>query len=298
MNSNLNRFLTAAAFVCVGFIACKKNDVTQPSTPVQSGTSALLAQATNSISDASNQDNADASEALGTATTLSGDSTGCRVVSFNPSRDVYPHLKTVDFGNGCTGPDGITRSGKKLITVYANWKDAPNGTLLTETTFSNYWVDSVNVSGNVKIYIDSSCKRGPLAMRIVTNKTFTDVKGNTSTYTGVTYWKQIAGDTTSTRADNIYQVTGSASGSAVLDGATALTWSSKIDPQNPVIKMGNCMYRSKGGIEATLKLATGSVFKEYLDYGNGSCDNKATLTINNGTPQEVTLPLRFWPISL
>ncbi len=298
MKINLKRFLTAAALVCIGFISCKKNDVSQPSSSAQSSTQTLLTQATNVITDASNQQNADASEALGTATTMSSDSTDCSVVTFNPSKDVYPNLKTVDFGNGCTGPDGLTRSGKKLVTVYANWKTALNGTLLTETTFSNFWVDSVNVSGNVKIYIDSSCKEGPLALRIVTNKTFTDIKGNTSTFTGVTYWKQIAGDTTTTRADNIYQITGSASGTEVLDGATASTWSSKVDSQNPVTKMGDCYYRSKGGIDATLKLATGSVFHEYLNYGDGSCDNKATLTINNGTPQDITLPLRFWPISL
>lgn len=298
MKINFARFLSAAALLCISLASCKKNDVSQPSNSMPSGTQSLLTQATNAITDASNQQNADASEALGTAATMSPDSTQCRTVSFNPSRDVYPHLKTVDFGSGCTGPDGLTRSGKKLITVYANWKSASNGTLLTETTFSNFYVDSINVAGNVKIYIDSSCKKGPLALKIVTNKTFTDTKGNTSTFTGVTYWKQIAGDTTTTRTDNIYQITGSASGTEVLDGATALTWSSKTDPQNPVIKKGDCYYRSKGGIEATLKLATGSVFHEYLNYGDGTCDNKATLTINNGTPQEVTLPLRFWPISL
>jgi hypothetical protein len=211
---------------------------------------------------------------------------------------VYPHLTTVNFGSGCTGKDGITRSGKKLITVYADWKTAPAGALVSETTFEDFYVDSVNVSGNSKIYIDSSVASGMLGLKIITDKTLTDSKGNTSTYIATNYWTQTAGNSTTTKADNVYRITGSASGSEVLDGATMLTWTSIIDPANPVIKMGDCVYRSKGDIKIHLNVEGNSPFNEQLDYGNGACDDDATLAINRGIPQQVTLPLRFWPLSL
>lgn len=299
MKRQLFRFIPMGALLCFSLYSCKKNDIpTTSSTPSQATTQSLLMQATNTISNAGVQQSNDMSDLLGTATMMSGDSSGCKTITYNPARNVYPHLTTVDFGSGCTGPDSVTRSGEKFITVYANWKKAPAGTLLSETTFSNFWVDSVNVSGNIKVYLDSAAWPGPLAMKVVTNKTFTDKKGNTTTFSETAYWMQTAGDSTTKKSDNIYQITGSASGSEVLDGATVLTWTSMIDPNHPVIKKGDCPNRSSGIENTTLTLSGGTVFNEVLDYGNGTCDNIATLTINGGTPQQVALPLRFWPLSL
>jgi hypothetical protein len=298
MKLKMKGFIPVVALLCV-IASCKKSEVPASSSTPQTTTQTLLMRANNTISSASNQQSQEVSDVLGSNVVMSTDSSSCRVVTYSPSRSVYPHLKTVDFGTGCTGPDGLTRSGKKLITEYANWKTAPAGTLLCETTFSNFWVDSVNVSGNVKTYIDTSAMPGPLALKIVTNKTMTDAKGNTSTYIATSYWLQTAGDTTTTTADNVYQITSSASGTEVLDGGTSLTWTSNTDPQHPVIKMGNCAFRSSGALQIQLTLSTGGApFNEYLDYGNGTCDNIATLTINGGVPQQVTLPLFFWPLSL
>jgi hypothetical protein len=298
MKRKMKGFIPVAALLCLSIVSCKKSEVPGSSSTAQTPTQQLLMRANNTITSASDQQAQEVSDILGSTAVMPTDSSACRVVTFSPSKNVYPHLKTVDFGSGCTGSDGITRSGKKLITVYANSKTAPAGTLVSETTFSDFWVDSVNVSGNVKIYIDTAASPGPLALKIITNKTFTDTKGNTSTFIATSYWLQIAGDTTSTTADNVFQITSSASGTEVLDGGTSLTWTSNTDPQHPVIKMSSCAFRSSGALQIQLTLVGGTVFNEYLDYGNGTCDNQATMTINNGTPQTVTLPLFFWPLSL
>ncbi len=298
MKCKLNKVLPAAAFLCIVLASCKKNDQLTPASPSQATIESLLLTASNTITNGGNQQNEAISDVMGSSVIMSGDSSDCRIATFNPSRTVYPHLKTIDFGSGCLSPDGIMRSGKKLITVYADWQIAPAGTLISEETFSNFYVDSINVSGNVKIYIDTAASPGPLALKIVANKTFTDSKGNTSTFISTDYCLQTAGNSTTTKADNVYQVTGSASGTEVLDGSLAVSWTSQIDPSNPVIKMGDCMYRSKGSLMIQLTLEGSSVFNEYLNYGDGACDNNATLTINGGTPQQVTLPLRFWPLSL
>ena len=299
MKSNLTGLISAAVLICIINASCKKNDqpVSSPSSS-KSITESLLLNANNIIAKAGSEQNSEVADIVGSNSVISGDSVSCRTVTYNPSRSVYPHLATVDFGGGCTGKDGITRSGKKLITVYADWKTATAGTLISETTFDDFYLDSVNVSGNSKIYIDSSATSDVLALKIITNKTLTDSKGNTSTFMATNYWMQTAGNATTTKADNVYQIRGSASGSEVLDGSLMLTWTSTIDPANPVIKMGDCVYRSKGDIQIQLSLEGSSTFNEHLDYGNGTCDNDATLTINGGLPQQVTLPLRFWPPSL
>ena len=299
MKSNLKGLISAAVLICIVYASCKKNDqpVSSPSSS-KSMTESLLLNANNIIANAGSEQNSEVADVVGSNSVTSGDSVSCRTVTNNPSRSVYPHLTTVNFGSGCTGKDGITRSGEKLITVYADWKTAPAGTLVSETTFEDFYIDSVNVSGNSKIYIDSSAASGMLGLKIITDKTLTDSKGNTSTYIATNYWTQTAGNATTTKTDNVYRITGSASGSEVLDGATMLTWTSTIDPANPVIKLGDCVYRSKGDIQIHLNVEGSSTFNERLDYGNGACDDDATLAINGGIPQQVTLPLRFWPLSL
>lgn len=298
MKRQLFRFIPAGALLCFSLYSCKKNDVPTSSTPSQTTTQSLLMQATNTIANAGVEQSDDMSELFGSATMIPADSSECKMVSYNPARNMFPHLTTVDYGSGCTGADSITRSGKKFITVYASWKTAAAGTLLSQTTFSDFWIDSINVSGNISTYLDSAAMPGPLALKVVTSKTFTDMKGNTTTFSETAYWVQTAGDSTTTKSDNVYQITSSSSGSEVLDGATVLTWTSMIDPNHPIIKKGDCYYRSSGIENTVLTLSGGTVFNEVLDYGNGTCDNYATLTINGGTPQQVALPLRFWPLSL
>ena len=298
MKSRLSMFSPAGILLLVVLMSCNKNDDQQPSSSLQTSSESLLTSATNTISGAGDQQSAEVSDVVGDGTLMGNDSSVCRIVSFSPSRLVFPHVKTVDFGTGCTGRDGITRSGKKMVMVYADWRIAPAGTLISETTFSDFWLDSVNIAGNVRTYIDSAATGGVLQLKVVTNKTFTDKEGNTTTFIEVMYWKQIAGNETTSRKDNVFQLTGHASGTGVINGSTAFTFNAKTDPAHPIIKMGNCEYRSEGAISSKIKLWSGKVYDEYLDYGNGDCDNIATISTNGGDAKTVTLPLISWPVKL
>lgn len=298
MKCRLYRFIPVSLLLSLSLVSCKKNDTV--TSPPQTTTQSLLMRATNDIYSAGNQQSQEVADILGGEVMQSPDSSDCRVVTYDPSRRVYPHVKTVDFGSGCTSSDGVTRKGKKIITVYADWRTAPAGTLITEATFSDFYIDNVNVAGNVKTYIDTAAMPGPLALKIVCTKTFTSNNGDVSTFTATNYWLQTQGGTTTSSADNVFQITGSASGNEILDGATSVIWSSNTDPMHPVIKRGDCGFRTEGAMQVQLQIQTGGMsnFTEYLDYGNGDCDNLATLSINGGEPQQVSLPLFFWPLSL
>ena len=60
--------------------------------------------------------------------------------SVNP----FPVKVVMDFGTGCTGRDGRTRSGK-IVTEYTNRLFIPGA--IAKTTFIDYKVDSIKVQG-------------------------------------------------------------------------------------------------------------------------------------------------------
>jgi hypothetical protein len=75
--------------------------------------------------------------------------------------DPFPVKIIMDFGAGCTGRDGRTRSGK-IISTYTN-RLFVSGAKAT-TTFENYMVDSIKVQGthiitNQGETISASCIR-------------------------------------------------------------------------------------------------------------------------------------------
>src|SRR5207248_2966261 len=156
--------------------------------------------ATNDIVTASNEESEDVADIITSDDREAGDSTSdCRVITFDTSKAVYPHQKTIDFGTGCTGNDGIMRKGEKIVTIYANPLTAPAGTLISKTTFSNYSVDGINITGSVKAYIDTPANPGPQVIRIVINKKLSSSNGDSKTFTATNLWKQTAGAATPTR---------------------------------------------------------------------------------------------------
>jgi hypothetical protein len=91
--------------------------------------------------------------------------------------------------------------------------------------------------------------------------------------------------------------TGHAEGKETLGNVQANNWQSDIDKNNVVIKPQSCKRRVEGGVIVKINIKGSNTLNEYLDYGDGSCDNLATLNINGGEPQLVSLPLRFWPLN-
>jgi hypothetical protein len=84
-------------------------------------------------------------------------------------------------------------------------------------------------------------------------------------------------------ADDIFSVRGTAHGKVKRNNLIVL-WNSEIT--EPLIKKFICPWISKGRIRTIRQgLAQSSPWVAILDYGTGSCDNQATLTINGNTRQ-------------
>ena len=287
MKLKFTKLVPSTALLCLVLASCQKNEAV---TSHPSQTSSPLTRTTTMIGAMAYQSDLDMNDVIASD---QPDGSDCPVITFTPSRDVYPNMKTVDYGSGCTDSYGITTSGKKFVTNYADRNTAPAGKVISVTTFSNLYVNGVSISGNVKVSVVQPSSSGQLILKIVVEKTVSDAFGNTSSFVNLATQTQIAGNETSSSTDDVFQIAENAHGTEVSGDSAMVTWHSMTDPANPIIKQASCQFRSQGGLIITLK-QLGVITNEYLDYGNGDCDNQATIAVNGGDPQPITLPFYFF----
>ena len=181
---------------------------------------------------------------------------------------VFPKSLIIDFGLvNCIGTDGRKRRG--VIKAEFNNNYSEPGTmvyLVTENFFiNNYKVILNNVSithtGNsvqMQHHINFPELRliNPSGQSIIVN--------------GSRTFKMISGEGSQGADDDIFQVTGSFSGSTLSGSAITATIT------NPLILSYECRSISSGLLNVSLPDADG-----VFDYGNGDCDDKATVTIDS-----------------
>lgn len=205
-----------------------------------------------------------------------GDSVGhCFTVTVSPTTPgVFPKTVTIDFGTACTGRDGKTRSGK-IISVFTGRLGIPGNSVTT--TFDNYMVDSFKIEGTHKI-LNTSSSNNRSFTTTVTSAKITRPNGKWFTWDSNKVIVQTEGNGTPRWPfDDKFEITGSRSGS----NSNGNTWSATI--ANKLVRTGNCIWTVSGTVNLTRNSNTA-----VLDYGNGDCDNKATITIN-GQVKEITL---------
>jgi hypothetical protein len=207
------------------------------------------------------------------------DSVGrCVRVTINPREPLaFPKTVVFDFGEGCRGPDGKTRKGK-IITRYSAPMRTPGATAIT--TFENFSINNVKVEGRHTTRNNSTS----------TNRIFTRrVEDGKLTFPGggIVIW-----DATHTNTqkdgmgtpgfpmDDVFEITGGAKGISER-GGNRVEWSRRI--AEPLVKAFSCRWISKGVVHITR-----NDNRALLDFGDGSCDNKAIIIIN-GQRKEITL---------
>lgn len=148
------KLLPAIALVLsVMFTSCKKDD----KTPVQSteiettfALSADQAITENLTEDANDvlMQIAEEKNLTGNLTespTLSSRNFFCATVTVTPQNG-FPKTVVIDFGTGCTSPNGITRSGRIRIVISDSLRK-PGSTAVM--TFDNYYVNNYKKEGTI-----------------------------------------------------------------------------------------------------------------------------------------------------
>lgn len=260
-------FLTVA-LILTTVTACKKdNDNTATDPAVESATRALRSQQL--IASSFGIALRGAQEADGLVKQDADDRCGS-ILIVPVAPDVFPKVITVDFGSGCTDNDGKFKSGKVTLSIEKIWEPGTEISL----EYDNYTEDGAQLSGKFTIQNLSTQDAG-IYNFLAENIQAADANGYTLAYDAIQTFTQTAGHPTWWDwNDDVYGISGTVN--AVLTNGETVDWTI----QTPLVKANNCFWVSAGtGLLDINGLAVG------VDYGNGTCDNKATLTINGQTYQ-------------
>lgn len=189
-----------------------------------------------------------------------------------------PHTITVDFGSSnCLCSDGRYRRGIINISFSGRYRDAGS----THTiTFTNYYVNDNKVMGTKTVVNNGPNSSGNLTYSITVNGQIVKASGGgTITWNSTRTREWIVGESTPAWNDDVYLITGSASGTSA--GGTSFT----LNITSALRKEIGCRHFVSGSFALT---PSGKAVR-YVDYGSGGCDNSATVTINGNT-YNITLP--------
>ncbi len=197
--------------------------------------------------------------------------------------DTAAHDITIDFGSGCVGYEGRTRSGKIKVHYKGYYRD-PNSTLTV--TLDNFTVEDITVDGTLTYIAVHRDSNGHLTMT-------TNVKNGKLTYntTGrYISWEMAKsltwteGENTGDIFDDVYEVTGNSSGVSTV----GISFTSNIT--SPITTKTACwnqyIFYPVSGVK---EVKPAGFPTRSVDFGNGECDKDVVITVNHDT-YTVTLP--------
>ncbi|HUP12038.1 MAG TPA: hypothetical protein VM187_07500, partial [Niastella sp.] len=148
-------------------------------------------------------------------------------------------------------------------------------------TFDGYSIDNVKVEGTYKLTNTGTPDKKSYTTQVI-NAKLTQLNGNYMIWNSERTVAQAEGGATPLIGlDDIYSITGQSGGSVQIDGKY-FQWSTDI--RTPLTKKFSCRWISRG----ILSLKKGNDAVAALDYGSGTCDNKASFSVN-GQLQEISL---------
>jgi len=214
---------------------------------------------------------------------LVGDALGGRVedYSFCGKVDLDKVKKniTIDFGTGgCKGKGNREQKGK--IKVSFSDKNPNSGRTIT---FENYSVNGNLIKGTVTTSAVSKNASGNLEFTRTANIVITfSADSKTHTYNGTHTLAWIEGFGTKSSNDDVFSTTGASSGI----NREGVSYSNKI--VSPLITKTTCFQAgSFCPVSGKTEVVGKTTFT--LDFGNGTCDKKVSITIS-GKTYEIELP--------
>jgi hypothetical protein len=273
-------YIMMASLMVLSFISCQKDT----STVEQAG---INIADDNAVSDAVFEDiynTTDNADIILDQMGKSGDFKGmevradsCPTVTVsNPETGIWPKVVTVDFGEGCLGLYGNSRSGKIIIEVTGQRLDV--GTRRT-ITFENYYFNGIKVEGT-KVVENTGYNESQNLVCSVSltggKLTLPDGRHIERSFEHQREW--IAGLLTKNIWDDECLVTGSASGTTLEGVAYTNTITTALDWKRA------CFFIVSG----VVRIQREGKEDVEIDYGTGDCDAKAVVT-RGGVSKEILL---------
>lgn len=201
--------------------------------------------------------------------------TTCATVTRDSVNHADPDTIHVNFGTtNCTGNDGRNRRGEILIIYTGHYRDSASTWTIT---FNNYYVNDNQVLGTKTVTNEGHNSAGHLVYNISVNGSIVLANnGGTITWNSQRQREWISGESTPTWGDDVYSVTGSASGT----GANGNSYTVQIT--SPLIR-NMALGCRRHFVQGTFELTPSNKPMRTVDFGTGACDDIATVTINNHT---------------
>ncbi len=199
----------------------------------------------------------------------------CATLTFDTLNGSDQDTITVDFGTvNCAGNDGRNRRGKVIVYYTAQYRDS--GSVHT-IGFDNYYVNDNQVLGSKTVTNLGHNAAGHLVYDIDVNGSIVLANNQGAiTWTSQRQREWVTGESTTIWSDDLYSITGSASGTSAAGESFTMTITS------PLIRnmaLGCRRHFTQG----TVQLTPASRPMRTIDFGSGACDDLATVTINNNT---------------
>ena len=281
------KILILTTLLSVAFFSCTKEEATenQPITSEEVAINAKIDFANDDIADIVAEQEAktyinstDGRSADVATSTFSSCATITRVPAFGTA--ITPGTtvtKTIDFGAGCTLPNGNVLKGKIIITfVYQ-----PNATTHTiNYEFVNFYHNEIKFNGNKSFTrtMSAPTTNTPslpiITMNMDLTATFPD--GRSYNRIGQRVRQFVSGYGDDDWTNNIYKVNGSWTTTFPNAGIQTST----ISNDNPLIIKMSCASLHKPLLVQGLITFTRNNHTATLDYGAGECDNIAIFTID------------------
>ena len=183
-----------------------------------------------------------------------------------------PRSLTIDFGSvNCLCRDGRYRRGKIMVSYTGRYFET--GSVRT-MTFDNFYRNDNKLEGNRTITNNGLNSAGQFVWTInASNMKITKTDGSSHTWSSTRTRTMVAGQNTADWYDDAYTITGSASGI----NARGVNYTAQIT--TPLQRALSCKWIDSGIIEITPEDRPTRV----VDFGNGNCDNEATVSVGNRT---------------
>lgn len=199
----------------------------------------------------------------------------CATITVTPQTG-FPKTILIRFDSTCTNPRGIRRSGAIRIVISDSLRRSGSTAVMT---FEDYYVNYFKREGT-HTFTNTSQPGGKSWQRKIENGKVTAPNGRYWLHASVKNVSQTAGvNTPNLLFDDVFSITGNAS----ISNAQGIRRTATI--MQALQKKYACRYIDKGRIRFE-----GPNHIAILDYGDGDCDNRATISIDGRPPRIIFLP--------
>ncbi|NJO88509.1 MAG: hypothetical protein HC831_05735 [Chloroflexia bacterium] len=194
----------------------------------------------------------------------------------NEDGEHWPFKLIFDFGEeNCEFLDGIFMRGKIHFSLSDIWTNEGSVKIFE---FEDYYINDINLYGKKTFTNTGYNEEQHLTWQIdIEGAGIKDTVGNEKTWNATLYAEFIEGSFKNTKCHYSYIITGSGNGT---DNGVSYT----AEITEPLLFEFGCWYPKSGVM--TIEIGGQTVV---IDYGEGECDNKATMHIGDGEPEEITL---------